>query len=198
MELESIIQALRTRLPVFGNRVAGAAQFKALSEKSALPVPCAYVIPLDDNASEPETANTCLQTITDSFAVVVAMSNKADEKGQASALNAHSMRTLLWAALLGWCPAEEYNGIVYQGSQLLKLDRAEMWFQFEFSATTQIGDADGWRGTELNGLPHLDGLDVKVDALEPFDPNAANPATGQGPDGRFEAGGAWPKSGDLE
>jgi hypothetical protein len=194
MEIEPIIQALRQRLPVLGNRVAGAAQFKGLSKTTALPVPCAYVIPMGDNASEPESANTCQQTITDSYAVVVAMSNKADEKGQASALNAHSMRTLLWAALLGWCPSEEYEGITYQGSQLLELDRAEMWFQFEFSAITQIGDADGWRGTELNGLPHLDGLDVKVDAIDPFDPNLA-PA---GPDGRFETGGAWPKSGALE
>ena len=194
MELEPIIQALRTRLPVFGERVGGAVQFKALGEKSALPIPCAYVIPLDDNASERLAGNTARQEITDGFAVVVVMSNKPDEKGQGSALNAHNMRTLLWAALLGWCPSEEYDPIVYEGGQLMKLDRAEMWFQYEFSATTQITDADGWRNTELNGLPHFDGLDVQVDAIEPFDPNRG--ATG--PDGRNETGGPWPPIGNLE
>lgn len=194
MELEPIIQALRTRLPVFGERVGGAVQFKALGEKSALPIPCAYVIPLDDNASERLAGNTARQEITDGFAVVVVMSNKPDEKGQGSALNAHNMRTLLWAALLGWCPSEEYDPIVYEGGQLMKLDRAEMWFQYEFSATTQITDADGWRNTELNGLPHFDGLDVQLDAIEPFDPNLG--ATG--PDGRIETGGPWPTIGNLE
>ena len=194
MELEPIIQALRTRLPVFGERVGGAVQFKALGEKSALPIPCAYVIPLDDNASERLAGNTARQEITDGFAVVVVMSNKPDEKGQGSALNAHNMRTLLWAALLGWCPSEEYDPIVYEGGQLMKLDRAEMWFQYEFSATTQITDADGWRNTELNGLPHFDGLDVQVDAIEPFDPNRG--ATG--PDGRNETGGPWPPIGNHE
>jgi hypothetical protein len=103
------------------------------------------------------------------------------------------MRALLWAALLGWPPSEEYEPIVYEGSQLLKLDRAEMWFQYEFSAITEISDADGWKGTEINGLPHFDGLDVKVDAIDPFDPNRG--ATG--PDGRDETGGAWPKAGNL-
>lgn len=194
MELEPVIEALRERLPIFGSRVGGAVQFKALGEKSALQIPCAYVIPLDDNASERKAGNTARQEITDGFAVVVVMSNKPDEKGQGSALNAHNMRTLLWAALLGWCPSEEYDPIVYEGGQLMKLDRAEMWFQYEFSATTQITDADGWRNTELNGLPHFDGLDVQVDAIEPFDPNLG--ATG--PDGRIETGGAWPPIGNLE
>ncbi|PQA78688.1 hypothetical protein [Rhodoferax sp. TS-BS-61-7] len=194
MELEPIIEALRTRLPVFGNRVGGAVQFKALGEKSTLQSPCAYVIPLDDNASERKAGNTARQEITDGFAVVVVMSNKPDEKGQGSALNAHNMRTLLWAALLGWCPSEEYDPIVYEGGQLMKLDRAEMWFQYEFSAMTEITDADGWRNTELNGLPHFDGLDVQLDAIEPFDPNRG--ATG--PDGRNETGGAWPRTGSLE
>lgn len=194
MELEPIIEALRTRLPVFGNRVGGAVQFKALGEKSALQSPCAYVIPLDDNASERKAGNTARQEITDGFAVVVVMSNKPDEKGQGSALNVHNMRTLLWAALLGWCPSEEYYPIVYEGGQLMKLDRAEMWFQYEFSAMTEITDADGWRNTELNGLPHFDGLDVQVDAIEPFDPNL----WASGPDGRNETGGAWPPTGNLE
>ena len=122
MELEPIIAALRTRCPIFGGRVAGAAQFNLLPENAALEVPCAFVIPLDDDPQENISMNGVSQVLKDSFAVVIAVNNKLDERGQSSVSNVHAIRLLLWKSLLGWEPAEEYDGIVYEGGQVMRLD----------------------------------------------------------------------------
>lgn len=195
MELEPIIEALRARCVLLGGRVGGAAQFKMLPETASMPVPHGFVIPLDDNPGESRSSNAVRQTISDSFAVVIAVSNVADEKGQASARSIHLMRQALWAALLGWRPSIEYDGIRYEGSQLLGIDRARLWYQFEFSAETELDDSDGWTGQELAALPHFNGGTIKVDVVDPIaDPNVSYP----GPDGRIEAGAVFPKTRNLE
>lgn len=183
MQLETIIAALKARCPVFQNRVAGAAQFKILPESSGLSVPCAYVIPLDDNPGESRSQNGVLQSLTDSFAVVVAISNVADERGQTGAANVHALRAALWSALLGWSPTERHGGVTYEGGSLVALDRARLWYQFEFGADMEIGGDDGWQQTELSNLPHFEGATIKLDSIDPMaDPNLQSP----GPDGRIE------------
>jgi len=194
MQLETIISALRARCPGFSGRVSGSAQFKVLPEAAALAVPCAYVVPLDDEPGEAKARNAVRKSLVDSFAVIVVLSNVADEKGQVSASGLDAWRAALWAALLGWRPAERYEGIEYQGGQLLALDRARLWYQFEFGAATEIGPADGWQDRELVGLPHFDGATINVDAIDPIaDPNMQYP----GPDGRIETSFSVPDSGNL-
>lgn len=182
MQIEVVIQALRERCPTFCSRIGGAAQFKLLPENTALPVPCAYVVPLDDNPGEQKSQNAVRQPLTDSFAVIVALSNVADERGQGCIRNVRSLRAELWAALLGWQPSEEYDGITYEGGAVLALDRARLWYQFEFGAAMEIGPEDGWQDRTLVGLPHFDGISFRADFLDPSDPNVATP----GPDGRIE------------
>lgn len=193
MQLELIIAALRTRCPSFAGRIAGAAQFKLLPENAALAVPCAFVIPLDDNPSEGKSMNSVRQSLTDSFSVIVAVSNLSDEKGQGSAHSMDALRAELWAALLGWQPADRYDGITYEGGSLLSLDRARMWYQFEFGAVMELEPSDGWQERDLATLPHFDGGTIRVDAIDPADPNISNP----GPDGRIELGAVFPKTGNL-
>lgn len=193
MQIEIIIQALRERCPTFAGRVGGAAQFKMLPENAALPVPCAYVVPLDDNPGDSRSQNAVRQPLTDSFAVIVALSNVADERGQSAM---HSMRTLraeLWAALLGWQPSGEYDGITYEGGSAVAMDRARLWYQFEFGAAMMIGPEDGWQDRALVGLPHFDGVNFRADFLDPSDPNVATP----GPDGRIEIEFSVPKDPDA-
>lgn len=183
MQLETVIAALRSRCATFGNNVAGAAEFKSLQESAALPVPFAFVIPLDDAPGESQSANSVRQVLADAFAVIVAVSNTADEKGQGSVAAIHSIRAELWAALLGWRPSDRYNGVTYDGGNLLALDRARLWYQFEFSAVMEIEPSDGWQDTELAGLPHFEGVTIKLDSIDPMaDPNTQYP----GPDGRIE------------
>lgn len=194
MQVELIVQALRLRCPVFSNRVAGAADFKMLEEATHLAVPCAFVVPLDDSPDQNASANSTRQTMVDSFAVIVALDNTPDEKGQGAASTVDSLRTALWAALLGWQPTADYDGITYQGGQLLRLTRARLWYQFEFGASMEIGPEDGYQATALAGLPPFEGANLQIDPVEPRDPNVA----GTGPDGRIDVTFTTPPSGDFE
>lgn len=193
MQLEVVIQALRERVAAFANRVGGAAQFKALPEAASLPVPCAFVVPLDDEPGESQSQNSVRQSVTDSFAVVVCVDNTPDERGQTGIHNVHTLRAALWGALLGWQPATEYDGITYQGGALLSMDRARLWYQFEFGAAMMIGPEDGWQDTALAGLPHFDGVNFNADFIDPADPNRAVNA----PDGRVEVAFSAPGKGAV-
>lgn len=188
MNLDTVVQALRLRCPSFSGRIAGAAQFKALPEAAALAVPAGFVIPLDDAVEPNRSQNGYRQPVRDSFAVVVALSNTADERGQAAANTVHTLRAELWKALLGWQPEADYDGIVYEGGQLLAMDRARLWYQFEFSAgfeigSDDIGNVETWQAQELAALPMLEEIKFTLDAYDPADPNVAP----HGPDGRPEA-----------
>ena len=161
MQLDLIIAQLRALCPSLQGRVAGAAQFKPIAEAAALPVPCAFVIPLDDRPEPPKAQNAVGQDMTDSFGVIVALDNRSDEKGQQASASVHSIRAEIWKALLGWIPgpvntvnpASFYNGIHYEGGSLLSLDRARLWYQFEFGAAMWIGASDGFEAGALALLP---------------------------------------------
>lgn len=196
MNLNLIIAQLRTYCPSFAGHVAGSARFKRLPEDANLPVPAAYVIPLDDSPSDSQSLNDTRQTLIESFAVIVVLSNVPDERGQAAINTAHdAIRAELWKALLGYQPNKAvYNGITYQGGHLLELDRSRLWYQFDFGAQMQIGPEDGWQNIELSNLPHFDGMNIKVDQIDPAaDPNLQYP----GPDGRTEHEINIPKTGNL-
>lgn len=193
MLINPIIEALRVRCPVFQNRVAGAAKFDiGLSESAKLAVPCAYVLPLDDSPEDNTSANGLRQKMVEAIAVVVVVSNVADERGQASADQVEGLRRILWRALLGWSPSTEHDGFTFQGGTLLKVDRARLWFQFEFGAEMVIDSTDGWQDEYLSGLPPFHGVEFRMDCLDPADSNAAT-----APDGRVEVHFSAPKSGNL-
>lgn len=186
MDIDNIIAALRTRCPSFATRVAGAAQFKMLPEAAAMAVPCAFVLPLDDSPDPPASPNMVRQYLEEGFAVVVAIDNTVDERGQAGSHTVQSLRAELWRALLGWQPTAQHNGIGYGGGHLLQVDRARLWFQFEFSAGFEIGPEDGWQEGYVASLPPLTTVSVQVDVIDPIaDRNVQYP----GPDGRIEQAG---------
>lgn len=198
MNLNAVIAQLRARAPVFGNRVAGAAKYLVLPEAANLQVPAAYVIPLDENPDPNKSPNGHRQTVEDSFAVIVALSNAADERGQGAITEVHEIRKILVRALVGWQPGDDYDQIEYDGGGLLHLDRARLYYQFEFKAVFDIGYEDTFKSVRDDELPYLGGLDVTVDAIDPADPNHpkqdhpedpnAYEGGSPGPEGRAEAG----------
>lgn len=194
MNLDPVILQLRERVPLFAQRVAGAAEFKVLPETAKLPVPAAYVMPLAEEPREPSSQNGYRQQVRDQIAVVVVLSNLAEERGQTAANSLHAVRTALFKALLGWQPAEDYDAMEFDGGQLLHLDRARLYYQFEFAAGWEIGTADTWIQARDEELPLLAGVDVKVDMRQPFDPNRApvgDDGTQAGPDGTVDAGATF-------
>lgn len=190
MNIDAVIQQIRTRavsaaVPVFGDRVGGAASFKVLPEATNLEVPAAWVVPMADQPQAPGSLNGYRQSVEDHVAVVVAISNRADERGQTSANALREVRKALFRALLGWQPEEDYEAMVFEGGELVHLDRARLYYQFQFSAAWEIDTTDTFIDARDEELPPFAGLDVKVDAAQPFDPNL-KPAGG--PDGTIDAG----------
>lgn len=184
MNLNVIIAQLKQRAPLFaGGTVAGTAKFQILPEAANLKMPAAYVLPLDEQPQDQASQNGYQQTVREGFAVVVALDNKADERGQAAAQNLDTVRLTLFKALLGFQPAADYDVVVFEGGQLLHLDRARMYYQFEFSVDYAISTEDTWIPVRNEDLPDFEGLDITVDAIDPFDPNLA----AIGPDGQPEA-----------
>lgn len=194
MNIDLIIAQLRQRCPALGGRVAGAAQFAAVTETTSLSTPYAFVIPLEDSPEESRSQNGIRQPLTESFEVVVALDNRQDERGQGSGNAVHTMRAAIWAALLGWQPEERYDAITYEGGNLLSINRAHLWWRFEFTTAMEIEPADGFQGTALAELPAFEGANMKFDPVDPAaDPNLSYP----GPDGRIEHTVPVPPTGSL-
>lgn len=187
MNLDVIIAQLRARVPDFSSRVGGAANFSVLPEAANLLVPAAYVIPLAEQPEEQGSQNGYKQLVREEFAVVLVLDNTGDERGQGAATNLQAWRTKLFRALLGFQPAADYDIVKFEGGQLLKFDRKRLYYQFEFSADYEITPEDTWIDVRDSELPDFEGLDLQIDAIDPFDPNRV-PAGDHGPDGVIDAG----------
>lgn len=181
MNASLVIQQLRTHCPVFSGRVFGAAEWESLKESVNVLLPAAFVIPMGDAPGESLSVNRTRQSLHDTFAVIVILTNTPDERGQAAAYQFDQVRAALWAALIGWRPiTPDYDGTIYEGCHLLTLDRARAFYQFEFSAGMEITPADGWQEQDLSALPTLDEMHIHTDVIDPI------AHTLPGPDGRIE------------
>lgn len=187
MDLTNVIIALKQRCPSFGvapnRRFAGAAEFAVIEETQSMEFPSGYVIPLDDEVAENQSSNGYRQQVRDMFGVVVVFNNKLDERGQHAVTQVRNIiRKELFSALLAWRPDAEHDRIVYEGGTLLGVNRAHLYYQFEFSAVTTLDESDTWQAVYNAALPEFRAVGIKLDATQPFDPNLVS----IGPDGRIE------------
>lgn len=182
MRLDPIIAALRRRCPSFGNRFAGAAEWAGLTEDEAPALPAAYVVPLAEEASGNESRVAYQQTVTNTFAVIVLVSNACDERGQKAFDSLDVYRREIFRGILSWQqkPTDEFSEIVYSGGQVIYMDDARLAFQLEFSFETYLDKSDTWQEGELDELGPFEGSDIKVDCVEPSTKKNQ-------PDGQIEA-----------
>lgn len=167
MKLSLVIAALRLRCPSFEGRVAGAAEYKPIPDTAKMKLPSAWVIPLDDNVGEQQSQTDYHQELTEGFAVIVIMDNTPDQRGQSAAFDVvHNIRAELWKALLGW-EQEGYDPIEYDGGNLLDMNRAHLYYQFDFSAKTDIVAEDTQHWDDLQKLADLSLVAVDVDFMKP-------------------------------
>ena len=182
MKLSPLIQRIRATCPDFANRVTGHVEF-APPEGPDIQMPAAYVVPLDDRPGRVVDLNEYGQAVRDAFAVVVAVSVQEGD-GHAAVDEMHAHRAALWRALLGWEPDEDYGWIEYEGGTALLLEPHRLYCQFRFAAETSIAAVRTGQGRDLENLPDFGGTSLRIDAVDPADPNLSSP----GPDGRVEAG----------
>lgn len=182
MKLTAVLDQLQAQCPsLAGHIVVG---IDAATGAGAS-TPVAYLAPINDLASASVGQNILRQTIRDRFEVVLALGATDPTK----ALNPlHDLRAEVWRALVGFRPGAEYNPIQYDGGELVSLDATRLLYRLRFFAEFQLGrnvssqPAETWHERELDGLPSLTGVTVRVDAIDPADPNLKKP----GPDGRLE------------
>jgi len=166
MKLSLIIDQIKTNAPTFESRVAGAAEYAGLREASNLVVPAAYVVPLDDAAELNRSQTGYQQRINDNFGVVCVVSNLVDERGQSATDALDTLRSELWAALLGWEPGVDYDRISYGGGALLALDRQRLDYQFEFNSQLSIDTTATWQGADIATSPAFSSIKIDLDHKE--------------------------------
>lgn len=113
-------------------KVAGAADF-ANARRDAVRTPSAYVIPRGDLPKPNELlGNSVSQLVVERFAVILAVNNARDQRGDAVNASLEAIRDPTLKALLNFVPATGYNPITYAGGKMLMLDVSVMWWQLEF------------------------------------------------------------------
>lgn len=133
MKIGAIVLKLRIADTYFKNNIGGAADLD-LATSGTLLQDMAFVIPLAEDAELNKEDNSVNQNITERFGVVVAISNDTTEDdltGITAYDKLHDVRDELFSALVGWDPG--YNGpVAFRGGRLLAIDRAWLWYQYEF------------------------------------------------------------------
>jgi hypothetical protein len=185
MKITPILTQLREQCPTLAHRVAAGFDLATLQAETPLQPPCAYVLPTADIAGKNAAQNVTLQAVRDRFDVVLVL----DATDATKALDLlHDLRAELWRALVGFKPGAEYTGVEYDGSELVSINSSRVSYRLRFFAEFQLGrnlasqPAESWHERELDGLSSFTGATVRVDAIDPADPNLKHP----GPDGRVE------------
>lgn len=175
--LATFIAQLRSNAPIFGGRVAGAAEFEAglKNYNASLALPAAYVLFLGQEADGNTAAGgDLLQIVHKTYGIAVELDAQKDRRGQEPAMMLQMIETQLSASVLNMilmdtCPRMS-RGVYLQGSRwLTNLDRARSFHQWEFGLDWQITTADG---VQPQSVP-LKAIDVDIYNRVILDPPAA-------------------------
>jgi len=157
LQIGPIALKLRLANTRFENRIFGAAEL-ALALEYTLKKESAFVIQLNETANSNSLDSGISQKITERFAVLVALDNGTSDRDKIG-LTAYdtlsSVRTEIFSAILGWQMTGAESLVSYGGGRIAGINRAYLWYQFEFVVETRIDDDDG--------------VDVGRDELPDFD-----------------------------
>ena len=168
MDLSAVITQLRTYCPTLAF-VGGAADFSLGLETVVNPaaLPAAFVIPLAEDADDNELQNALRQEVRERCGVIVWFDNTADRRGQELSNQVDAMKYAIFQALLNWRidPIRAQKGLQYAGSRFIDMDRARLFYQFDFELITTIMDTDGY---QITGVPLTDiQINIELDYNPP-------------------------------
>lgn len=162
------IEQLRTYCTPLAGRVAGAAQFQLglQNYNTNMPLPAGYVLPLDQEVEGDRNQNMTglFQIIDKRIGVVVEFDASPDRRGQAPVMDYDTMEAAIWASILNWspvtCRVPNQQGYYFSGGRFLDLDRARLFYQWEFTLRFQITDDDGFQ-IDANAIDLL-GIELDI------------------------------------
>src|SRR5262245_9759164 len=141
-----MIERIRLGCPMLQGRVAGAADFTLglRNYNENMKLPAAYVIPRGQEAGPNRAMGGLWQIVQKTFGVAVEFDATPDRRGQDPAMQFDEMEACLWGTLLTWRPdvCRSANGFYVIGGSFLDLDRARVWYEWQFGIDWQITDAD--------------------------------------------------------
>ncbi|WP_455927714.1 phage tail terminator protein [Pseudomonas capeferrum] len=185
MKITPLLNHLRDHCQGFNQQIHAGLDLDALQ---TLPeAPAAVITPIADEAAANSSQNTTRQTLREHFGVVLVL-DLADGQQAMAMDQLHALRAEVWRALVGFRPERFYEPIQYEGGDWLLLTETRGLYRLRFFAEFQLGrnlstqPAETWPELELDALPSFTGVTVRVDAIDPADPNLQRP----GPDGRLE------------
>jgi hypothetical protein len=158
----TFIAQLRSNAPVFGGRVAGAAEFYAglKNYNTSMSLPAAYVLPLGQDAEPNQIWNGLIQIVHKSVGIAVELDAQQDRRGQSPTMQFEEIEAQIFASILnlevGECRMT--RGTYFAGARYLDLDRARLWYQWEFTLDWQLTDDDG---VQPHSIP-LEAIEVDI------------------------------------
>jgi hypothetical protein len=171
--LEPTIAHLRAYCPPFNGRVAGAADFRQglVNYNANMPLPAAYVLPLDQESDGNRQMTGLFQLVNKTVGIVVELDATTDRRGQEPAMTCDTIEAALFSALLLWAPVEcrvpNGQGYYFSGGRFLDLDRARLFYQWEFGLVYQLTDEDGWH--DPDAATDLQSIEVDIYPAPPWE-----------------------------
>jgi len=140
MDVDLIIERLKTRVPGLGQRVAGAAEFAALTATGALPqiTPAAHVIPTGiAGAKQAPQMGLYIQGIDRLFSVILTM--RAGDASASRSLGAASdLVEDIITALAGWELGNRIGVMTFRRSALVSASKGALSYELSFSLSDQL------------------------------------------------------------
>jgi hypothetical protein len=173
MRIGQIVLKIRLAETEFGDYVAGSAEL-GLAMQQGLQREMAFVIPLVESATTNDADSGLKQTLTERFAVIVALKNdnsQSEKLGLTAYDRLHNIRAEIWKAILDWhinAGTRQEAVIMYRGGRLLEIDRAYMWYQFEFEYNIMLQNYYNLDPDDS------DGVDVDLSTMDDFNTIYAN------------------------
>lgn len=136
MDLDAVVTRMQASLGTLKS-VGVAVDMEAVIG-GTVPLPCAFVLPLNEVSTDLDAVSRVQQRVTQGFGVIHVVSNKRDAKGAAALTDLKALRAALKNNLVGWVP-DATNGepVHHRGGRLMNLDaNARLWWIDEFELVT--------------------------------------------------------------
>lgn len=194
MIVETFISQLRANAPIFAGRIAGAAEFIAglRNYNANMLLPAAYVVPQSQDAERNDVLNGLIQVVHKVIGIVVELDASTDRRGQAPVSLFDTVEAQLFASVLGLYIGEcrMSRPVSFLGGRYLDLDRARLFWQWDFGIDWQITDADGVQPVTLP-FENIE-VDIFKAPVAPGDMPAAVVQIPTGDDPVPPTDGPWP------
>lgn len=137
MKSQLLVDRLKSQCSLLKD-VGGAADFAAAQEGLRNKTPSAFVVPLAENAARNSSATLVVrQLVTQQFAVILAVSNLKDSRGEKALNDLDQVREQVFEKILGWAPPGTDSVMEFSGGRLLEMDNQVVWWQDDYMIDIQ-------------------------------------------------------------